>query len=79
MPAYTMLVCAFFGVGGVVSVDHGLLTRYEYCVITWNFPYPSLDHSVGITSNVASCTARFVVFADPGLFRWFGLPQIRGQ
>jgi hypothetical protein len=23
--------------------------------------------------------ARLVVFADPGLFRWFGPPQTRGQ
>jgi len=29
-----MLTCAFFGVGGVVSVDHGLRATYEYCVIT---------------------------------------------
>jgi|SRR5882672_11164709 len=35
----------------------------------------------GIVVLTATVTgiARLVVFADPGLFRWFGLPQIRGQ
>jgi hypothetical protein len=66
IPAYTMLMCAFFGVGGVVRVDHGLRTMYGYCVITWNFPSLSSDHSVGITPNVASWIARLEVFAEPG-------------
>ncbi len=35
----------------------------------------------GIVVLTATVTgiARLVVFADPGLFRWFGLPQIRGR
>jgi hypothetical protein len=38
-------------------------------------------HAYGIVVLTATVTgiARLVVFADPGLFRWFGLPQIRGQ
>jgi RNA polymerase sigma-70 factor, ECF subfamily len=35
----------------------------------------------GIVVLTATVTgiARLVVFADPGLFHWFGLPQLRGQ
>ena len=34
----------------------------------------------GIVVLTATVTgARLVVFADPGFFRWSGLPQIRGQ
>jgi len=38
-------------------------------------------HAYGIVVLTATVTgiARLVVFTDPGLFRWFGLPQIQGQ
>jgi RNA polymerase sigma-70 factor (ECF subfamily) len=38
-------------------------------------------HAYGIVVLTATVTGigRLVVFADPGLFSWFGLPQIRGQ
>ena len=38
-------------------------------------------HAYGIVVLTATVTgiARLVVFADPGLFHWFGLPQILGQ
>ena len=32
-----------------------------------------------VLTVTAAGIARIMVFADPGLFRWFGLPQIQGQ
>jgi RNA polymerase sigma-70 factor (ECF subfamily) len=36
-------------------------------------------YGIVVLTATATGIARLVVFADPGLFRWFGLPQIRGQ
>jgi RNA polymerase sigma-70 factor, ECF subfamily len=36
-------------------------------------------YGIVVLTATATGIARLVVFADPGLFRWFGLPQLRGQ